>query len=182
MRFFAPVPDPSNPWTGSSGPPPGLAPALYLAMVDGVINPWLKDLPGAIPGMLSHDFGKGGSPIRFLMRIAAICGAAGSRLVVAYVPFCGVVSARYALPLVELGMKPEIAEALSPDPMYHRQNRMLADLCAAMKLPLADATEDLMREEARGVPQFWSYDTHPRPAGYATIARGIRRELHLGQL
>jgi lysophospholipase L1-like esterase len=177
LRFFAPVPDPSNPWTRASGPPPGLSPALYRAMVAGAINPWLKDLPDAIPGMLSHDFGKGGSPVRYLMRMDAICRAAGARLVIAYVPFCGVVSERYASPLVELGMKPETAEALSQDPIYRRQNRMLADLCSALKLPLADATEDLVREEARGVPQFWSYDTHPRPAGYATIARGIHRAL-----
>jgi lysophospholipase L1-like esterase len=179
MRFFAPVPDPSNPWTGSSGLPPGLAPALYRAMAAGTINPWLKELPDAIPGMLSHDFAKGGSPARYLMRMDALCRPLGIKLIIGYVPFCGVVSARYAKPLVELGMKPETAEALPRDAIYRRQNRMLADLCSALKLPLADATEDLVREEARAVPQYWGYDTHPRPAGYATIARAIRREMSL---
>jgi lysophospholipase L1-like esterase len=177
IPFFAPVPDPSNPWTGSSGPPPGLSPALYRAMADGRMNPWLKEQSEAIPGMLGHDFGKGGSPSRYLMRMEGICRPRGIRFLVAYVPFCGVVHPRYAPALIELGMLPAVAESLSRDPAYQRQNRMLADLCAALKLPLADTTEDLMREEARGEPQFWSYDTHPRPAGYATIARRIHSEL-----
>jgi hypothetical protein len=143
------------------------------------MNPWLKEQSEAIPGMLGHDFGKGGSPSRYLMRMEGICRPRGIRFLVAYVPFCGVVHPRYAPALIELGMLPAVAESLYRDPIYGRHNRMLAGLCSSLKLSLADATEDLVREEARGVPQYWSYDTHPRPAGYATIARRIYRGLRV---
>ena len=79
MPFFAPVPDSSNPWTGSSGPPPELDPATLRAMVAGRINPWLKEQSEAIPGMLAHDFSKGGSPLLFLKRMRDLCDSQGHR-------------------------------------------------------------------------------------------------------
>ena len=84
----------------------------------------------------------------------------------AYVPFCGVVHSRYASSLTRLGMQPVLAEVLVHDPIYRRQNRLLAEVCTTLAVP-ADATEDLRRAEAQGIPQYWEYDTHPRPAGYA---------------
>jgi lysophospholipase L1-like esterase len=96
---------------------------------------------------------------------------------VAYVPFCGVVSRRYVPSLVELGMDRTTAEALAVDLIYHRQNRVVTEVCISLGLPLADATADLVQAEAAGVPQYWRYDTHPRSAGYATIARRIHRGL-----
>jgi lysophospholipase L1-like esterase len=145
-------------------------------MVAGSFNPWLKGQSDFMPGMLAHDFAIGGSPERFLRRIQDLCRSAGARLIVAYVPFCGVVHPRYATSLIKVGMRPSIAGALSRDPIFRRQNHFLASLCAALNLQMADATEDLIEAE-RGVPQYWSFDTHPRPAGYATIARRIRRAL-----
>ena len=180
VPFFAPVPDPSNPWTGSAGPPKGLDPAIYRAMLAGTINPWLKEQSEAIPGMLEHDFSKGGSPVRFLSRMQELCKPRGIDLVVAYVPFSGRVHARYAGSLIKLGMQPEIAHALAGDPRYRRQNQHLAELCSVLNLPLADATVDLVRAEQGGVRQYWDFDTHPRPAGYATIAGRIFKALHKG--
>jgi len=69
-------------------------------------------------------------------------------------------------------------KALSRDPLYRRQIQHLADVCSTLSLPLVDATADLVRAEEVGVPQYWKFDTHPRPAGYATIARRIHRVLH----
>ncbi|HWE40729.1 MAG TPA: hypothetical protein VG406_29580 [Isosphaeraceae bacterium] len=175
--FFAPVPDPSNPWTGSSGPPAGLDATLYRAMVAGSINPWLKEQSDALPGMLSHRFDTGGSPERYLHRIDRWCRSVGARLTVAYVPFCGVTHPRYASSLVQLGMARATAERLAADPIYCRQDAMIAEVCARLGLPLADTTAALRRAEAGGVPQYWSFDTHPRPAGYATIAREIHPAL-----
>jgi lysophospholipase L1-like esterase len=171
LRFFAPVPDPSNPWTGSDGPPSGLDPALYQAMAAGALNPWLRDQAAAIPGMLAHDFAEGGSPGLCLLRVDEWCRSVGANLLVAYVPFCGVTHARYAPSLAALGMSRSTAEALTLDPIYRRQNALLADLCPRLGIPLADATEALAQAEAEGIPQYWSFDTHPRPSGYATIAR-----------
>jgi hypothetical protein len=177
LPFFAPVPDPSNPWTGSKGPPPGLDRPLYEAMRAGTINPWLKEQSEAIPGMLGHDFAQGGSPVLFLRRMQELCKPGGIELVVAYTPFCGTVHSHYAGSLVKLGMQPDLAQALAHDPVYRRQNRHLKELCSALSLPLADATEDLVQAEESGIRQFWEWDTHPRPTGYATIARRIHQAL-----
>jgi len=174
IPFFLPVPASSNPWTWVKDPPRELDPALYQAMIAGKINPWLWQQSQMIPKMLSHDFSRSdGSPAPYLQRIATLCKSANAHLVVAYVPFCGVTSRRYASPLVKLGMEQSVAEALDSDPIYRRQNEMLASLCRVLNLPLADTTAALIQAEARGIPQYWSIDTHPRPAGYATIARQI---------
>ena len=177
VSFFPAVPNPDNPWTGKPGPSPGLDPAIYRAMLAGTINPWLKEQSEAIPGMLSHDFDQGGSPSLYLQHIQMWCRSLGVNLVVAYVPFCGVTHPRYAESLVKLGMNRATAEALSRDPIYRRQNALLAELCPRLGLPLADTTEALIRAEAAEGPQYWSFDTHPRPAGYTTIARRIYQVL-----
>jgi lysophospholipase L1-like esterase len=174
IPFFLPVPDSTNPWKGVKDPPQGLDPALYQAMSAAKINPWLWQQSQLIPGMLSHDFSRGdGSPALYLGRIAELCKAGNAHLVVAYVPFCGVTSRRYASSLVKMGMEQSIAEALDSEPIYRRQNEILASLCGVLNLPLADATESLIQAEAGGTSQYWTYDTHPRPDGYATIGRHI---------
>jgi hypothetical protein len=177
VRFFSPVPDRTNPWTGCSERPSGLDPAIYDAMVTGTINPWLMEQSEEMPGMLAHDFTEGGSPALFLLRMNGLCNASGAKFLVAYVPFCGVVHSGYAKSLSQLGMPPATALALSRDPLYRRQNQHLAGVCKALGLILVDVTADLVRAEAAGEPQYWNYDTHPRPAGYATIARRIHRAL-----
>ncbi|MFO0892326.1 MAG: hypothetical protein U0790_24705 [Isosphaeraceae bacterium] len=70
-------------------------------------------------------------------------------------------------------MDPAVADDLPLNPVYREPNRVLRVVCDGLGLPLVDATEALTRAEAAGVPQFWEYDSHPRPAGYATIARSI---------
>jgi lysophospholipase L1-like esterase len=54
---------------------------------------------------------------------------------------------------------------------------LLAALSADLGIRLADATEDLERAEQEGVAQYWAFDTHPRAAGYTTIARRILHAL-----
>jgi len=177
VRFFAPVPDPTNPWSRGTKPPDRLDPPMYRAMAAATLNPWLMEQSLTMPGMLAHDFESGGSPARFLRRIQALCTSYGTGLLVAYVPFSGVVHPRYAAPLIRLGMPADIALALYHDPIFRRQNALLAKLSATLHLHLADTTEDLMRAESDGVPQYWTFDTHPRPVGYATIAGRIHRAL-----
>ncbi len=177
MPFFPAVPDPANPWSRASAMPPNIEPALYRAMLTGSLSPWLKGQADFMPEMLANDFSSDRAAQRFLRRIRDLCQSAGVRLIVAYVPFCGVVHPRYATSLIEVGMRPAIAHALSRDPIFRRQNRFLASLCANLQLPFADTTEDLVAAERDGVPQYWNFDTHPRPAGYATIAKRIRRAL-----
>jgi hypothetical protein len=170
LPFFPAVPSPTSPWTGKPGPPRGLDPDLYRAMRTGRINPWLSEQAQALPGMLAQDFAHGGLPTVYLGRLAELCSAAKANLLVVYVPFYGITSHRYAPALKQFGMDPAIADALAVDPVYRRQNVSLRSVCAALSLPLADTTDALIRAESEGVPQFWSYDSHPRPAGYATIA------------
>jgi lysophospholipase L1-like esterase len=178
IRFFAPVPDRANPWSDSTGPPAALDPALYQQMTRGTLNPWLSGQSTDMPRQLAHDFTEKGSPERHLMRMADVCRSVGARLMVAYVPFCGAVSAHYAPSLVRLGMDRRTAENLAVDPIYRRQNIELAEVCSRLCLPLVDTTEDLTQAEQAGARQYWEYDTHPRPAGYATIARRIDQAFH----
>jgi len=172
-RFFAPVPDSTNPWSGGKPRPDDLSPELHEDMVAATLNPWLYNQSKDMPGMLEHDFATGGEPSPFLRRMAEVCQRNGARLIVAYTPFCGVVHKRYAEPLIETGMDPATAEALSTDPKYRNQNQILAEVCAELNLPLADATDDLIKAEESGRPQYWRYDTHPNAEGYATIANRV---------
>jgi hypothetical protein len=179
VPFFLPAPDSANPWTAVTNPPQGLDSAYFHLMREGKLNPWLWQQSQSIPGMLAHDFSAGdGSPARHLRRIVALCRAGTVNFVLAYVPFCGVTSRRYVSSLVKLGMEESIAEALHSEPIYRRQNDVLASVCRDLDVPLADATEALIQAEAEGTPQYWSVDTHPRPAGYATIARHIHDVWH----
>jgi hypothetical protein len=172
IRFFSPVPDGTNPWSDGRPKPPTLRADLYEDMKVGRLNPWLYAQSQDAPGQLAHDFATGGSPILFLERMRDVCRAAGARLMVVYTPFCGVVGPRYAPSLVDMGMDPETAATLSTDPKYRDQNRVTADVCRQLRLPLADATPDLEAAEAVA-PQYWAYDTHPNADGYAVIARRI---------
>ncbi len=173
IRFFAPIPDETNPWADGRPCPSGLEKALYDDMRAGRINPWLHHQSEDMPGLLSHDFSKDGSPQTILQRMADLSKIFEARMMVAYIPFCGVVHTRYAKALVEMGMKPDLAAALPGDPKYRAQNRILAEVCGQLNLPLADATPDLEAAEAAGTPHYWAYDTHPNAQGYAVIARRI---------
>lgn len=173
LPFFPAVPDPANPWSRVAAAPADVEVSLFRAMVDGAINPWLAEQADALPAMLAHDFSLGGSAAPYLRTIAGSCQRADARLLVAYVPFCGVVDRRYAAALIQMGMAPALAEALPADPVYRRQNRHLTEACSRLGLAFVDATEPLRSAERSGVPQYWRYDTHPTPDGYATIAHAI---------
>lgn len=172
IRFFAPVPDGTNPWSEGRPRPAALREELYEDMKAGRLNPWLYAQSQDAPRQLSRDYATEGSPVLFLDRMAQVCRSVGARMIVAYTPFCGVVHPRYAGALVELGMDRETAEALAVDPKYRGQNRVMAAACVELGLPLADATAALEAAEAVG-PQYWPYDTHPNAEGYAIIARRI---------
>lgn len=172
IRFFSPVPDGTNPWSDGRPKPPTLRDDLYEDMKAGRLNPWLYAQTQDVPGQLSHDFSKGGSPILFLERMREVCRASGAQMMIAHAPFCGVVGSRYADALIAEGMDPATARSLSTDPKYRSQNRVLADVCRQLDLPLADSTPDLEAADAVA-PQFHPHDTHPNARGYATIARRI---------
>ncbi len=172
IRFFSPVPDGTNPWSGDVPKPESLRADLYEDMKAARIIPWLYAQSRDMPRLLSHDFSTGGSPVEFLRRMRDVCRAAGARMMVAYTPFCGVVHPRYAQTLIDLGMDPDEAAALAVDPKYRNQNRVTADACRELDLPLADSTPDLEAAEAVA-PQYWAYDSHPNARGYATVARRI---------
>ena len=185
FSFYVPVPDPINPWSRGKECPKNLDPAVHRAMTQGTFNPWMTELVEDIPPMLAHDYARGGgSPERYLSRVADSCRSGNARLIVAFVPFGAVTSRRDAASFAKLGIDPALAESLATDPRYRAQNVVLADACRELKIPLADATESLVRAEAAGTPMYWGFDCHPRPAGYSVIAQHIydvwRRSAHAG--
>lgn len=177
IRYFAPTPDPTNPFREGAPPMPGLKPELEKAMRAGQLNPWLVQQSEAMPGMIKADFALGGSPEMQLRAIRQVCDQAKVRLVVAWVPFHGTVHGRYAQPLNDLAMPAEVADALATDPAYAVQSPQIGAICERVKVPFVDTTEALKAKENAGEPQYWPYDSHPRPAGYATIAEAIASAL-----
>jgi hypothetical protein len=64
---------------------------------------------------------------------------------------------------------------LSSELAFKSQAPQLKNICDLMKIEFMDTTPALSAKEARDQPQFWAYDSHPRPAGYATIAEEIAK-------
>lgn len=177
VRYFAPTPDPTNPFQEDSPPMPGLKPELEQAMRAGQLNPWLAHQTALMPELIRQDFRQGVSPELHLRLIQLVCQRAKVKLVLAYVPFHGTVHARYAQPLVDLKMPRDVAESLSVDPAYKNQAVQLTAICESLKIPFVDTTPALVERENAGHPQFWAYDSHPRPEGYRTIAEVIAKAL-----
>jgi len=173
IRYFAPTPDATNPFKSGSPPVPGLKPELEQAMRAGQLNPWLVQQSEAMPGMIKQDFRLGGSPELHLRAIQQACRQVNVKLVLAFVPFHATVHARYAQPLIDLKMPKDVAEALSVDPAYKSQAMQLKAICEQLQITFVDTTSPLASQENQGKPQFWAYDSHPRPEGYATIAEAI---------
>lgn len=178
VRYFAPVPDPTNPFGAAAPPMPGLKPEVEAAMRAGQLNPWLAFEPEALPKLIRQDFQTGGSPISHLRLIQLVCRQMNVKLVLAYVPYYGTVNARYAQPLVDLSMPRDVAESLSVDPAYKNQALQLKAICESLKIPFVDTTPALVERENAGQPQFWAYDSHPRPEGYRTIAEAIAKSIN----
>ncbi|MBI1325863.1 hypothetical protein GC170_22105 [bacterium] len=177
IRYFSPVPDSTNPFKPGDPPLPGLKPELEAAMRAGKLNPWLVHQSTQTPDMIKADFALGGSPEMHLRAIRQVCDRLKVRLVVAFVPFHGIVHGRYAQALKDLAMPAEVADALTTDPAYAAQSPQIRSICDRLKIPFVDTTDDLKSKENAGEPQFWPYDSHPRPDGYATIASAIARSL-----
>ncbi len=177
IRYFSPVPDSTNPFKPGEPPLPGLKPELEAAMRAGKLNPWLVHQSTQTPDMLKADFALGGSPEIQLRVIRQVCEGLKVRLVVAFVPFHGIVHVRYAQALKDLAMPDEVADALTTDPAYAVQAPQIRSICDRLRIPFVDTTPELKSKENAGSPQYWPYDSHPRPEGYATIAETIARQL-----
>jgi lysophospholipase L1-like esterase len=173
IRYFAPEPDATNPFTNQPAANPKLSPELEKAMRAGEINPWLFQQSEAIPGMLNSDLRLGGSPEPFLSAIGQVCQRRNIRLIVAYVPFYGTINERYVSSLKACGMDEKTARELLSDTAYSRHSGELAEICKSLNIEFVDTAPALKKQEGTGTPQFWSFDSHPNPAGYETIAEAI---------
>ncbi len=175
IRYFAPTPDSTNPFKTGAPPMQGLKPELEVAMRAGQLNPWLIQQSTSMPSIIRFDLSVTGSPGPHLRRIQDLCQNLGVKLVIAYIPFHATVHARYAQAMVELTTPEPIAKGLSIEPAFKSQAPQLKNICDRLKIYFMDTTPALSAKEARDQPQFWAYDSHPRPAGYATIAEEIAR-------
>lgn len=177
IRYFAPEPDSTNPFSNQQNPNPKLSPELEQAMRRGEINPWLLQQSEAMPGMLKANLALGGSPEPFLAAVSQICLKRKIRLIVAYVPFYGTLSEKYIGPMIACGMDQNTAKALSIDPDYSHHAKDLAEICTQLKIEFVDSTIALKLKEDTGLAQFWNYDSHPNAAGYQTIADSIFKKI-----
>lgn len=173
IRYFAPTPDSTNPFKPDSPPLPGLKPELENAMRAGQLNPWLIQQSELMPNMIRTDLTVRRSLELYLRVIQQMCQSLNVKFVLAYVPSHGTVHPRYAQPLMDLKMPESIARSLSTDPEYKMQAIQIKAMCDRLNIPFVDTTPALVAEEAKGQPQFWAYDSHPRPEGYSTIAKQI---------
>ena len=153
----------------------GLKPELEAAMRAGQLNPWLIQQSKSMPSTIRFDLSLPGSPAPHLLRIQELCQNLGVKLVIAYIPFHATVHARYAQAMVEMTTPEAIAMGLSTEPAFKAQAPQLKNICDLMQIQFMDTTPALSAKEASDQPQFWAYDSHPRPAGYATIAEEIAK-------
>ena len=95
---------------------------------------------------------------------------------VAYVPFCGVTHGRYATSLGKMGMEPSIAIAATTDSIYRRPERYACQVLSGRESQRSQIRQEalILCGETEGNAQSpGDFDTHPLPAGYATITHHI---------
>ena len=174
LPVFAPVPDPSNPWTDAehripglpSPPTEGVDPELADAMRRGTFNPFLTHW------LLQAEtrFREAGDPTLELTRLKTYVEDFGTRLHVVYAPAAVQVS-DYYLPFQRKFSPTSVTSFRGPE--YQAHAATLATTCAKLGIPFLDLTPILRQQEDAGVHMYWDYDIHMRPAGYVTAGRAI---------
>jgi hypothetical protein len=171
---FAPVPDPSNPWTDAEHripglpPPPvdGVAAELADAMRRGTFNPFLAHWLLEAETKLRQE----GDPTLHLTKLKAYVERFSGRLFVVYAP-AAVQVADYYLPF-QRRFSPTTVDSFR-GPVYQVHAVTLTETCNDLDIPFLDLTPTLREHEDAGVHMYWEYDIHMRPVGYGTAGRAI---------
>jgi len=172
--FFAPVPDPRNPWSDSAERrrlATVVKPDLAQDMMAGRLNPHLP---------LGHDaqhyWFPRSSPIgQHLAILRDYLAHHDCRLTVVFFPARNQVTDAY-LKFDAMYNPPPIASVTGPE--FQRPARDTAAACVALDITFVDLSPKLSEWETAGRRCYWDYDNHPTGETYLKVGRIIFEQLH----
>lgn len=168
FQFFAPVPNPANPWTERKDRNTTVVePRIAKAMKEGRFNPFvLNELNGAA-GRLKH-------PIRVRPHLKALKRFAAqhnTRLFLVYIPGRLQVSDYYIQFSKRFSKDKGIMSLRHPRYRIHALN--LAQTAKSLSMPFLDLTPLIEAREQQGIHCYWDYDPHMRGDGYLFTGKAI---------
>jgi hypothetical protein len=168
--FFAPVPDPSNPWTlRGSELEKVVDPAIADAMKRGTFNPFVVNQLQDLEQQLRQP----ANPRPYLAALGDYAAARGVGLHVAYLPYASQVSDHYLPFHRHYSPRPDIV-SLQGD-AYQVHAASVRRTCEDLDIPFLDLTPILRREEQSGHRLYWNYDEHMRGEGYLLVGEVLAR-------
>jgi hypothetical protein len=169
FQFFAPVPDPTNPWTTNDVQFSRIVdPAIARAMRAGRFNPFVVNEAMSFAQFLPKPVDVAGY-IAFLKNLLDQRGVA---LRLTYIPYANQVSDYYRT-FSQLYCAAGVPSLVAPEFQLHAS--IVAREAARLGVPFLDLTPLLRSNELHGEHMYWDYDEHMRAAGYAAVAREIFR-------
>jgi hypothetical protein len=168
FHFFAPVPDPANPWTEKEGQlTPMVEPHIAAAMKAGLFNPFVVNEINGAAGRLDK-------PIDIEPHLTALrnfTGRYNARLVLVYMPGRLQVSDYYVSFLRRFSRDGGVTSLRGQRYRVHALS--LARTAKALTLPFLDLTTPIEAREQHGIHCYWDYDPHMRGSGYLFAAKTI---------
>lgn len=169
FSFLEPVPSKSNPWSNNERRREYLDyvdPEIAEAMINGRFNPYVVNRANK----LQKTFLDPQDIAKQLADIKNYVEKYKTSLVVVYVPNMLQVS-DYYLPFQDKLVKTKLTSSRGAD--YHRQSRMLAEDCSALRINCLDLTSDIEAQEQEGNHLYWEYDSHMNKKGLRLVAERI---------
>jgi hypothetical protein len=161
FQFFAPVPNPVNPWTTREARYSAFVePGIARAMKNGRFNPFLVNEIGGTRGLLL-------TPIHVEQHLAALKQYAArynASIFFVYVPSRLQVS-DYYLQFAKRFSREDGKKSLR-DARFRGHALTLGETARSLSLPFLDLTPTLEAREERGTHCYWEYDPHLRGDGY----------------
>jgi hypothetical protein len=168
FQFFAPVPNPANPWTKREARNAAVVePRIAKAMREGRFNPFVVNELNGAAGRLKR-------PIRVKPHLEALKRFAArhnTRLFLVYIPGRLQVSDYYV----------QFSKRFSKDtgitslrhPRYRIHALTLARTAKSLSVPFLDLTPVIEEKEQQGIHCYWDYDPHMCGRGYLFTGKVI---------
>jgi hypothetical protein len=170
--LFAPVPDPSNPWSRDAARLEAVVePGIADAMRRGRFNPFFANALKNMKRSLR-------APANVRRLLALVKRYADQSLVpisVVYLPFAPQVS-DYYLPFYRRFSEKVSGSIRSAS--YQTHAASLGRRCAELGIPFLDLTPALRQQEDRGIRMYWDHDAHLRGRGYVFVGETVHAWWH----